>query len=164
MRKNGLNVHVYQSRSWCSLKSDQWFFLLNLTVRRPLHWKDFKWKKMWGVRGYLLKKRKLCLQNLKKEQKQPPVVILQQLIFYNISTQRLWLRIIRRSDHGVLSSSWIFLRRQFLTILIMVTEQLYWRKVLCGCFRLIWLWLLIAIMKRCAERCALQLNCTSLTI
>ena len=45
----------------------------------------------------------------------------------------------------------------FLTILIMVTEQLYWRKVLCGCFRLIWLWLLIANMKRCAEQCELQL-------
>ena len=44
----------------------------------------------------------------------------------------------------------------------MVTKQLYWRKVLCGCFCLIWLWLLIAIMKRCAERCALQLYRTSL--
>ena len=29
--------------------------------------------------------------------------------------------------------------RYFLTILIMVTEQLYWRKVLCGCFGFIWL-------------------------
>ena len=57
--------------------------------------------------------------------------------------------------------SWIFLHRDFLTILIMVTEQLHWRNVLCGCFRLIWLWLIIAIMKRYAERCAMQLYRTS---
>ena len=36
------------------------------------------------VQGYFLKKRKFCMQNLTKEQKQPPVVILQQVIFYNI--------------------------------------------------------------------------------
>ena len=30
------------------------------------------------VRGYFLKKRKFCIQNLMKERKQPPVVILQQ--------------------------------------------------------------------------------------
>ena len=48
-----------------------------------------------------------------------------------------------------------------LTILFMVTEQLYWRKVFCGYLRLLWLWLLIAIMKRCAEWCALQLYLTS---
>ena len=33
----------------------------------------------------------------------------------------------------------------------MVAEQLYWRKILSGCFRFILLWLLIAIMKRCTE-------------
>ena len=54
--------------------------------------------------------------------------------------------------------------RYFLTILIMVTEQINWTKVLCGCFCFIWLWLLIAIMKRCTERYALQLYLTSLTI
>ena len=32
----------------------------------------------------------------------------------------------------------------------------------CGSFRSLWLWLLIAIMQRCIERCALQLYCTSL--
>ena len=50
----------------------------------------------------------------------------------------------------------------FLTILIMATEQLYWIKVLCGCFRFTWLWLLIAIIKTCTERCALQLFRTPL--
>ena len=39
----------------------------------------------------------------------------------------------------------------------MVAEQLYLRKILCGCFHFIWLWLLISIMKKYAERCALQL-------
>ena len=54
-----------------------------------------------GVRGYFLKKRKLYMQNLSKERKQPPVVILQKSIFYNIFILCLWLRIIRRSDYGV---------------------------------------------------------------
>ena len=42
-------------------------------------------------------------------------------------------------------------------ILIIFTEQLYWRKFFCGCFRSLWLWLLIAVIKRCAELCVLQL-------
>ena len=50
----------------------------------------------------------------------------------------------------------------FFMILIMVTDQLYWRKILCGCFHFISLWLLISIIKRCAEQCTLQLNHTSL--
>ena len=53
------------------------------------------------VRGYVLKKQKLYMQNLTKERKQPPVVILQKSIFYNIFIWCLWLRIIRRSDQGV---------------------------------------------------------------
>ena len=36
------------------------------------------------------------------------------------------------------------------------------KKNIWGSFRSLWLWLLIAIMKRWAERCALQLYCTSL--
>ena len=41
------------------------------------------------------------MQNLTKEWKQLPVVILQQANFYNIFILCLWLRIIRRSDQGV---------------------------------------------------------------
>lgn len=44
----------------------------------------------------------------------------------------------------------------------MVTKLLHWQKIICGCFRCLWLWLLIIIMKRCADRCALQLHQTSL--
>ena len=58
-------------------------------------------KKNVGVRCYFLKKRKFGMQNLTKEWKQPPVVILQQTIFYNIFILSLWLAIIRRSDQGV---------------------------------------------------------------
>ena len=54
-----------------------------------------------GVRGYFLKKQKLCLQNLTKERKQPPVVILQQAKFCNIFILCSWLRVIRRFDQGV---------------------------------------------------------------
>ena len=32
----------------------------------------------------------------------------------------------------------------------------------CGFFCFLWLWLLITIMKRCVEQCALELYCTSL--
>ena len=90
-----------------------------------------------------------------------PVVILQQAIFYDLFILCLWLKIIRRSDQSVYFMN--FSSHIFLTILIMVTEQLYCRKTICGCFRYIWLWLLISIMKRCAERYALQLYYTSLT-
>ena len=57
-----------------------------------------------------------------------------------------------------------FPSQTFLTILIMVTEQMYWRKILFGCFRFMWLWLLIAIVKRCEERCAMQLYRTSVNV
>ena len=40
------------------------------------------------------------MENLTKEQKQPPVVILQQANFYNKSILSLWLRVIRTSDQG----------------------------------------------------------------
>ena len=32
MRKDDLNVHVFQYKNWYSPKSDRWFFLLTLTV------------------------------------------------------------------------------------------------------------------------------------
>ena len=78
------------------------------------------------------------------------VVILQQMNFCIIFIPCLWKGWTK--DPIKVSSSWILLHGYFLTMLIMVTEQLYWRKILCGCFRFIWLRLLIAIMKRCVER------------
>ena len=64
----------------------------------------------------------------------------------------------------IVFSLWILLHRLFLTIISKVTELLCWRKIYCDCFRLIWLWLLIAIKKRCAERWALKLYRTSLNV
>ena len=40
------------------------------------------------------------MQNLTKKRNQPPVVIPQQAIFYNIFIVSLWLTIITRSDKG----------------------------------------------------------------
>ena len=62
--------------------------------------KKKKKKKNEGI-GLVSEKRKLCMQNLTKEWKKPPVVILQQANFYNIFILCLWLRIIRRSDQAV---------------------------------------------------------------
>ena len=79
------------------------FFFLTLAVRRHFHKKEFKWKK-YGSTGPLsekTEKRKLSMQNLTKEWKQPPLVIRQKSIFYNIFIRCLWLRIIERSDQGV---------------------------------------------------------------
>ena len=58
-------------------------------------------KKNMGIRGQFPKKRKICWQNLTKEWKQPPVVILQQASLSNIFILCLQIRIIRRSDQGV---------------------------------------------------------------
>ena len=140
MQDNDLNVHVFQNRNWCSPKSDRRIFFLTLTVRTPFHRKDFKWKKNMVMRRYFLKKRKLFMKNLTKEQKQPPVVILQQSIFDIIFIWCLWLRIIRRSDQSVQFTK--VPSQLFLMILIMVTEHVFWRKFFCGCFSITWLRLL----------------------
>ena len=81
-------------------------------------------------------------------------------------SQHIYSVLVAKNDQKIRSRCLVhefFFTGIVLKILIMVTEQLYWRKTLCGCFRFIWLWLLIAIMKRCAEPCALQLYRTSLS-
>ena len=50
-------------------------FFVTLTVRGPFHKKYFKRKKYGGT-GLIFEKRKLCMQDLSKEGKQPAVVIL----------------------------------------------------------------------------------------
>ena len=70
MRNNDLHAHVFQNRNpRCSPESDRRFFS-NFDCQK-------KNAKNMGVRSYFLKKRKPCMQNLTKERKQPPVVILQ---------------------------------------------------------------------------------------
>ena len=41
------------------------------------------------------------MQSLTKERKQPPVVILQQAIFYNIFILCFWLKVVRRTNQSV---------------------------------------------------------------
>ena len=61
-------------------------FFSNFDWQKTFPQEGFQVKKNKGVRGYFLKKnkRKFCMQNLTKERKQPPVVILQQVVFYNV--------------------------------------------------------------------------------
>ena len=60
----------------------------------------------------------------------------------------------------IIKGSWISVHRYFLKVLIMVTEQLYWRNVLSVCFRS--LGMFIAFMKMCSEEHTLHLYCISL--
>ena len=76
-------------------------FFSNFDCQRTFPQKGFYMRKKIGERGQFLKKRKLCMQNLTKERKHPPVVTPQHVIFYHIFILCLWLRIIRRSDQGV---------------------------------------------------------------
>ena len=85
------------------------------------------------------------MQNLTKQWKQSPAVILQQTTFYDIFI--LCFCGEESSEYPIkVFTSWIFLHRYFFN------------------FHFIWLWFLIAIMKRCAEQCTLQLYRTSLSI
>ena len=112
-----------------------------------------------GVRGLFLKKRKFYTLNLMKEPKQPPVGLLEQAILYSIFILCLCLGIIGTSDENV----------QFMNFpsqLIFNDINHYYRAAILKKNPL-WLlpfymmWLLISIMKRCAERCSLQLYQTS---
>ena len=114
-----------------------------------------------GLRGQFLKKRKFYTQNLTKERKQPPLVILGQAILYSVFILYLCLRIIGTSDQDV----------QFMNF----PSQIFFHDINHGNRAAIlkknslWLlpfyivWLIISIMKRCAERCALQLYQTFLS-
>ena len=134
-------------------------FFSTLAVRRTSTGRILSEKNM-GLRGYFLKKQKLYMQNLTKERKQPLVVILQRSNFYNIFIRCFWLRIIRRSAYGVQFMD--FPSYIFFNDINNGYRAATLKKGFCGCFRLIWLLLLIAVIKKWAERCALQLYGTSL--
>ena len=99
-------------------------------------------------------------QNLTKERKQRPVVVMEQAILYSIFILCLCLRIIGTSNQDAqfmnfplhisfndISNGYrvAILKKNYLWLLPFYT-----------------VWLLISIMKRCAERCARQLYQTSL--
>ena len=58
-------------------------FFLNLTVSGPFIGTILSEKKCRGM-GLIPKKPKFCKQNLTKERKPSPVVILEHAIFYNV--------------------------------------------------------------------------------
>ena len=113
-----------------------------------------------GGTGLVSEKTEVYTQNLTKERKQPPVVILEQAILYSIFILCLCLRFIGTSNQDA----------QFMNF----PSQIFFNYINHGYRAAIlkknslWLlpfymvWLLLSIMKRCAERCILQLYQTSL--
>ena len=101
-QKDDLNEYISENRNSCGPKCDWWIFfslwlLKDLCIRRILSEKNYRSSELISE-----KNPKLCMQNLTKERKQPPVVIPQQVIFRNILILSLWLRIIRRSNRWCL--------------------------------------------------------------
>ena len=115
-----------------------------------------------GARGQFLKRRNLCLHDLTKQQKQPLVIILQLTNFCNIFILCHWLRIIRRSDQGVQFTN--FPSQILFKDINHGYKAALLKKNSLWLLFFVWMWLFIAIMKRCAERCALQFYCTSLKL
>ena len=113
----------------------------------------------YGVTGLISENTEAFYAELNKKAEAVTISYSVRTDFLQIFILCLWLRPIRRSDQGVKFMN--FPSQRFLMISIMVSEKLYRRKIICGCFGFIWLWLLIAVMKTC-ERCALQLYRTSL--
>ena len=72
------------------------------------------------------------MQNLTKEWKHLPVVILQQESFYNMFTLCRWLKIIRRSDQGVKFMNFfsqIYIYIFFILFYMAVASYCYYEKV-----------------------------------
>ena len=122
-------------------------FFLILTVRGHFHRKDFKWK-IYGGTGLISETTKALYAELKERAKAASSS-------YSVTSDfsQYIYSVPVTKNHQANRSMCLVLEFPFTDIF---TEQLYWRKILCGCFRFIWLWLLISIMKRCAEQCALQ--------
>ena len=129
-------------------------FFLTLTVRGLFHRKDFKRKKIWGY-GVNFWKNPFYTQNLTKERKQPLVVIPEQAILYSIFILCLCLRIIGTSDQDLYFMNFpshIFFNniRGYRAAILKKNSLL-----------VLPFYMVFSIMKRCAERCALQLHPTS---
>ena len=136
-------------------------FFLTLNVRGPFHSQYFKWKKISGDGVNFWKKTEALYAKLNERAEAATDSYSVTGTFFTIHL--FCASHQESSEHSIkVSSKWIFTNRYFLMILIMVTEQIYWGKIPYGCFRFIWLWLLISIMKSCTERCALQLYHSSL--
>ena len=97
-------------------------FFLILTVGGPFHWKDFKWEKQGGT-GLISEKWKFFQQNLIEERKQSLMVTPNQRFL------RCIYSVLAAKNHQIRCFAHkFFFHRYFSTMLIMVTEQLLWRK------------------------------------
>ena len=116
-------------------------FFQTLTVRGHFHRKDFRWKKYGGA-GLRSEKTEALYAELNKraEAATSSYSATGDFLQYIYS-------VLIAKNHQKIRSRCLVHELSFLTMLIMVTEQLYWRKIICGCFHFIWLWLLIAITK-----------------
>ena len=129
-------------------------FFLTLNVRGPFHRKDFKWKINGGTGLISEKTEALHVELNESAEAATGYSVREHFLQYIYSVPVT-------KNHPNIGPRWLIHQFSFtdifLKILIMVTEQLYGRKILCVCFCFVWLWLLISIMKRCAEWSALQL-------
>ena len=145
MQKDDLNVHVFHYKNWCSPKSDRWFFSLTLTVR-PYHRQDFKWKEIWVYGVNFWKNRSFACRTWWI-----------YIYIYSVPMTK---------NHQIIRSRCFIDEFSFTDIFNDINHghrAAILKKSFCSCFRFKCMWLLISIMKRCAERCVLQLYHTSLS-
>ena len=134
-------------------------FFLTLTVRGPFHRKDFKWKKYGGT-GLISEKTEVLYTELNKRAE----AATGSYSGTGDSLQHIYSVPVSKNHRNIRSRCLVH-EFSFTDIFNDINHGYrgaILKKILCGCFHFIWLWLLISIMKRCAERCALQLHHTSL--
>ena len=133
-------------------------FFLTLTVRGPFHRKDFKWKKRrYGVSFW--KNGSLYIELNERAE-----TATGSYSGTGDSLQHIYSVPVSKNHRNIRSRCLVH-EFSFTDIFNDINHgyrAAILKKNLCGCFHFIWLWLLISIMKRCAERCALQLHHTSL--
>ena len=120
-------------------------FFLILTVRRPFSRKDFKWKKKPGGTGLISEKTEAWYAELNEraEAATSSYSVTEIFLQYNYSVAVTKNHQNTRTRCLVHEFPFTYI---FLTILIMVTEQLYWRKNFiaasvwysCGYLFLLW--------------------------
>ena len=135
-------MHIFQNRNLCSPKSDQQFF--SLTVRGPFHRKDFKLKKIL----------------IEKVEKELPLLIMEQLIFYIYIYTVLVVKNHQKIQSRCLVQEFFFtnvfndINHGYRTAIL--------KLILCGCFWFIWLQLTYCYYEKVHRRCELQFHSTSL--
>ena len=66
MRRDYLNVHVFEGRDWYSPESDRWLFFSSF-VGGPFRRKNFKRKKIWGYGVKFWKKKQALYVEFNEE-------------------------------------------------------------------------------------------------